>query len=112
MAAMGKLVIGVRVSTICYVDTMLLDLGYRCQMGWPDAYLSGAKLGGWRWPGVAGLGGAAAGRNFSNGSADLTSTRLTNSYDAMNTSLCRNLRLPAMHSFLPSAICATATSAA
>jgi hypothetical protein len=27
------LVVGVHVSTICYVDTMLLDLGYCCQMG-------------------------------------------------------------------------------
>jgi hypothetical protein len=24
------MVVGVHVSTICYVDTMLLDLGYRC----------------------------------------------------------------------------------
>ncbi len=38
-AGLGELVVGVRVSTIYYVDTMLLDLGYRCQMGWPDAYL-------------------------------------------------------------------------
>jgi hypothetical protein len=32
------LVVGVHVSTIYCEDTMLLDLGYRCQMGWPDAY--------------------------------------------------------------------------
>jgi hypothetical protein len=32
------LVVGVHVSTIYDVDTMLLDLRPRCQMGWPDAY--------------------------------------------------------------------------
>lgn len=37
-AGLGKLVVGVHVSTIYDVDMMLLDLGYRCQMGWPDAY--------------------------------------------------------------------------
>jgi hypothetical protein len=38
-AGLGELVVGVHVSTICYEDTMLLDLGPTCQMGWPDAYL-------------------------------------------------------------------------
>lgn len=28
---------------MCYVDTMLLDLGCLCQMGWPDAYHSSAE---------------------------------------------------------------------
>jgi hypothetical protein len=37
-ASLDGLVVGVHVSTIYDVDTMLLDLGYRCQMGWPDAY--------------------------------------------------------------------------
>ena len=37
-AGLGEVVVGVHVSTICYVDTMLLDLGQTCQMGWPDAY--------------------------------------------------------------------------
>jgi len=37
-ASLGELVVDVHVSTIYDVDTMLLDLGYRCQMGWPDAY--------------------------------------------------------------------------
>ncbi len=33
--------VGVHVSTIYEVDTMLLDLRCRCQMGWPDAYSAG-----------------------------------------------------------------------
>jgi hypothetical protein len=33
-----ELVVGVHVSTIFYVDTMLLDWRRYCQMGWPDAY--------------------------------------------------------------------------
>lgn len=41
-AGLGELVVGVHVSTIYYVDTMLFDLGYRCQMGWLDAYRSNA----------------------------------------------------------------------
>jgi hypothetical protein len=32
-AGLGEMVVGVHVSTICYVDTMLLDLGQTCQMG-------------------------------------------------------------------------------
>jgi hypothetical protein len=32
------LVVGIHVSTIFYVDTMLLDWRRHCQMGWPDAY--------------------------------------------------------------------------
>jgi hypothetical protein len=32
-AGLGEMVVGVHVSTICYVDTMLLDLRYCCQMG-------------------------------------------------------------------------------
>jgi hypothetical protein len=32
------LVVDVHESTIFCVDTMLLDLRDRCQMGWPDAY--------------------------------------------------------------------------
>jgi hypothetical protein len=38
-ASLGMLVVGVHVSTIFYVDTMLLDKRRHCQMGWPDAYL-------------------------------------------------------------------------
>ena len=37
-ASLGVLVVGVHVSTIFYVDTMLLDWRRHCQMGWPDAY--------------------------------------------------------------------------
>jgi hypothetical protein len=46
-AGLGELVVGVHVPTIYEVDTMILDLGYRCQMGWPDAYvhLSGKHAG-------------------------------------------------------------------
>ena len=40
---LGELVAGVHVSTIYYVDTMLLDQGCRCQMGWPDAYVQVPK---------------------------------------------------------------------
>ena len=36
--SLDELVVGVHVSTIYDVDTMLLDLGYRCQMGWPDVH--------------------------------------------------------------------------
>ncbi len=38
-ASLGELVVGVHVSTIFYVDTMLLDKRRHGQMGWPDAYL-------------------------------------------------------------------------
>ena len=37
-AGLGVLVVGVHVSTVCYVDTMLLHPRRQCQMGWPDAY--------------------------------------------------------------------------
>ncbi len=37
-ASLGELVVGVHVSTIYYVDTMVLDWRHHCQMGWPDAY--------------------------------------------------------------------------
>ena len=37
-ASLGELVVGIHVSTIFYVDTMLLDWRRHCQMGWPDAY--------------------------------------------------------------------------
>ena len=38
-AGLGVLVVGVHVSTVCYVDTMLLHPRRQCQMGWPDAYV-------------------------------------------------------------------------
>ena len=38
-ASLGELVVGVHVSTIFYVDTMLLDWRRHCQMGWPGAYV-------------------------------------------------------------------------
>ena len=60
----------------------------------------------------AGLGRTAAGRNCADGSADLTSTRCTNSYDAMNTSLCRNLNFPPCTTSSPRPFVATATSVA
>jgi hypothetical protein len=44
-AGLGGVVVGVHVSTICCVDTMLLDLGCLCQMGWPDAYDTAHTLG-------------------------------------------------------------------
>jgi hypothetical protein len=37
-ASRSELLVGVHVSTIFCVDTMLLDNRRHCQMGWPDAY--------------------------------------------------------------------------
>ena len=39
-ASLGVLVVGVHVSTIFYVDTMLLDWRRYCQMGWPDVQIN------------------------------------------------------------------------
>ena len=38
-ASLGELIVGVHVSTIYYVDTMLLDKRCHCQIGWPDDFI-------------------------------------------------------------------------
>ena len=47
-ASLGELVVGVHVSTIFYVDTMLLDWRRHCQMGWPDAYVLSTSKNDWQ----------------------------------------------------------------
>lgn len=82
------------------------------QTDWARCRAGAAQMGAWRRPSVAWLGGATAGGNCSDGSVELTSTRSTNSYDAMNTSLSRHLNFPPCTPSSPPPFAATATSVA